>query len=307
PHQTKHSDIANVLAIDPDTPGPDRVKHVSNDDAKNWNLAFDHSGVKGSNPHQVTAEQVGALSNEGGAVTGSLYVKTTDWSAISGTATKTHGVMGQLTEDIETGPTYRCAGVVGVSEIEGKHGVYAKAPQNTYALYVRGAAHFTGGASGCRLNTFINASGEALNTGDIVRLEGTPVTQFIGEDNEIPLAKVTFADEANAGLTMGIVHRKAMPLGDVPGTGTGTDDPSTIADGEELFVVTHGCYAKCQCKVDSPGEEINVGDLLTPSATPGYAKKAVEPKIGSMIGKALESFSGGEGEDPYIAVFVNIQ
>jgi hypothetical protein len=47
-----------------------------------------------------------------------------------------------------------------------------------------------------------------------------------------------------------------------------------------------------------------VGDLLTSSATPGHAQKATEPKIGSIIGKALESLEKGTGS---IAVFVNIQ
>ncbi|NIM15080.1 MAG: hypothetical protein GTO45_24215, partial [Candidatus Aminicenantes bacterium] len=53
PHKTKHSDIVDVLAVEPETAGTDRVKHVSNEDAGNWNTAFVHSNVTDSNPHQT--------------------------------------------------------------------------------------------------------------------------------------------------------------------------------------------------------------------------------------------------------------
>jgi hypothetical protein len=43
---------------------------------------------------------------------------------------------------------------------------------------------------------------------------------------------------------------------------------------------------------------------LTTSKNPGHAKKATEPKLGSIIGKALQPLEKGTGE---ISVFVNIQ
>jgi hypothetical protein len=66
------------------------------------------------------------------------------------------------------------------------------------------------------------------------------------------------------------------------------------------LVVTLGAYAHCQ--VDATETPINVGDLLTTSANPGHARKAVAPQIGSIIGKALEPLGQGTG---CIAVFVN--
>src|SRR2546426_7582167 len=43
---------------------------------------------------------------------------------------------------------------------------------------------------------------------------------------------------------------------------------------------------------------------LTSSAKPGHARKATDPNVGCIIGKALEPLNGGTG---YVAVFVNIQ
>jgi hypothetical protein len=80
------------------------------------------------------------------------------------------------------------------------------------------------------------------------------------------------------------------------------DDPRSIPGGVELFVVTLGTFA--HCKVDATEAPIRVGDLLTSSANPGHARKAAAPKLGTIIGKALEPLDTGTG---YISVFVNIQ
>jgi hypothetical protein len=66
--------------------------------------------------------------------------------------------------------------------------------------------------------------------------------------------------------------------------------------------VTLGAFA--HCKVDAAEAPIQVGDLLTTSNNPGYAKKAIEPKLGSIIGKALQPLETGTG---VISVFANIQ
>jgi hypothetical protein len=53
------------------------------------------------------------------------------------------------------------------------------------------------------------------------------------------------------------------------------------------------------CKVIG---KIKKGDLLTTSNTPGYAIKALDPKLGSIIGKALENKDTGEAGVIEIAV-----
>jgi len=57
-------------------------------------------------------------------------------------------------------------------------------------------------------------------------------------------------------------------------------------------------------KVVGYAGEIKKGDLLTTSNIEGYAMKAIDPKIGTVIGKALESFEGDRGE---IMVLINLQ
>jgi hypothetical protein len=61
---------------------------------------------------------------------------------------------------------------------------------------------------------------------------------------------------------------------------------------------------KVPVKVTNEGGSIIRGDLLTTSSIPGHAKKASNPKTGSVIGKALENFSGTKGT---ILVLVNLQ
>lgn len=243
------------------------------------------------------------------------------------------GLVARMTPTFTSGlPTPpRNAAVAGIADVANVHGVYATAKDETPALYVQGSALVTGqrttppaigthalyvdgtafftgqitsgGAKGGYVvDTFINASEQILKTGDIVKLKGSPVTRFYGQNNKIPVAEVTLADKENDTMTIGIVDSEALPLPNAPDNRTEPDDPTSIAPGGELYVVTLGAYA--HCKVDATQAPIEVGDLLTSSANPGHAKKATNPQIGSIIGKALEPLKEGTG---YIAVFVNIQ
>jgi hypothetical protein len=57
-------------------------------------------------------------------------------------------------------------------------------------------------------------------------------------------------------------------------------------------------------KVTAINGEIKKGDMLTTSSVKGRAMKSTEQKTGTIIGKALEDFSGDEGE---IMVLVNLK
>jgi hypothetical protein len=57
-------------------------------------------------------------------------------------------------------------------------------------------------------------------------------------------------------------------------------------------------------KVDASFGAVKVGDLLTTSNTPGYAMKATDPKIGTVLGKVLEPLASGKGK---IMVLVTLQ
>ncbi|MBC1190758.1 MAG: hypothetical protein EWV83_13210 [Microcystis sp. M_OC_Ca_00000000_S217Cul] len=172
----------------------------------------------------------------------------------------------------------------------------------TDQLTVNGGAKFTGPKTGYVVDAFVNASEQRLRTGDLVTLKGTPIHHFYGDNNKIPVPEVTLADTENDSRVIGIVDRESIPDQNSPDTRVEPDDPTFVENGGELLVVTLGAYA--HCKVDATEAPIEVGDLLTSSNNPGHAKKATEPKLGSIIGKALESLKEGTG---YIAVFVNIQ
>jgi hypothetical protein len=59
---------------------------------------------------------------------------------------------------------------------------------------------------------------------------------------------------------------------------------------------------KVFCKVDASYSSIEVGDLLTTSATPGCAMKALDPAraFGAVVGKALRRLEGGRGLIPIL-------
>jgi hypothetical protein len=53
------------------------------------------------------------------------------------------------------------------------------------------------------------------------------------------------------------------------------------------------------CKVVG---RVKKGDMLTTAATPGYAVKALNPTLGSIIGKALEDKDYGESGVIQVAI-----
>ena len=59
---------------------------------------------------------------------------------------------------------------------------------------------------------------------------------------------------------------------------------------------------KVFCKVDADAVPVEIGDLLTTSATPGHAMKASDPQktSGAVLGKALGRLRRGRGLVPIL-------
>jgi hypothetical protein len=59
---------------------------------------------------------------------------------------------------------------------------------------------------------------------------------------------------------------------------------------------------KAFCMVDASYAPVEIGDLLTTSATPGYAMKVQDPSraFGAVIGKALKPLLRGKGLVPVL-------
>ncbi|MEH1792460.1 hypothetical protein [Nostoc sp.] len=287
----------------------------------------------GTNPHKTTAADVQALALSGGTVKGpvtidipgkldvlgrtfvrikvpgvfdgsnnisdkgSLFVVNTDPKSYALVA-KVSATENEVPQKKQIPP----AAIVAIASFDGVHGIYATSNAATPALNVDGTALINGKLSSTHIvDTFTNASGQRLTTGDVVKLKGTPVTRFRGQQNEAPIAEVTLTDRENDTLAIGIVDGKAFQDNALPDTKLESKSVF-IEDGEDLHLVTLGVFA--HCKVDATEAPIEVGDLLTTSKNPGHAKKATEPKLGSIIGKALQPLEKGTGE---ISVFVNIQ
>jgi hypothetical protein len=87
-------------------------------------------------------------------------------------------------------------------------------------------------------------------------------------------------------------------------SGAGDCRPALLLDrkseGQKRLPVA--LVGKVYCKVDACLAKIEVGDLLTTSATPGHAMKASDPlrAFGSVLGKALRPLESGTGLIPVL-------
>lgn len=297
-----------------------RGKLVTNGDG------HDHSGGDGApirhstiarddgrNPHDTRAEDVGALSARGGTVEGNVDVaglfrcdggpRPNPFGRSAVFASGANNMAMAIREGTWQAGSTQLKGALGVwASGRGSHGIFIH-NHGGYALYVdEGIVSFSSGKTGYVLDKFVNRSGQTLHTGDVVKLKGTPIVRFEGDLNKIPIPEVALADRESDTAVIGVVDCEAIPGPDEPDHRTEPEDPTSIPDGGDLFVVTLGTYA--HCRVDATEAPIEVGDLLTTSSNPGHAGKATEPQLGSIIGKALEPLAEGTG---YIAVFVNMQ
>lgn len=293
------SNTINESRFDPATRGKLVTNGNNHDHSAGDGATIKHSSLDkddGTNPHGTTAEDVGAISTSGGAISGSLAVQ------------REAGTPRAVLASFEGSEKYFGSLFEYGLFITGSKGAGIVVAESALVNYIDGLTiflgpvDFAGGKPGYVVERFINRSGATLRTGDVVRLYGTPIVRFRGNLNKIPIPEVALADKENDPTVIGIVDCEAIPNPDEPDTRTAPEDPTSVPDGGELFVVTLGTYA--HCKVDAAEAPIEVGDLLTTSSNPGHAKKATDPKIGTIIGKALEPLADGTG---YIAVFVNIQ
>lgn len=79
---------------------------------------------------------------------------------------------------------------------------------------------------------------------------------------------------------------------DIKIAGVVTTDPAFVMNHK--LVGTKSCIAlqgRVPCKVIGP---IELGDMLVTSTVPGHAKKAVNPTVGSVIGKALQNYDSDQ-------------
>jgi hypothetical protein len=89
-------------------------------------------------------------------------------------------------------------------------------------------------------------------------------------------------------------------MNDTRAAGVVTTNPAYVMNQEQAGIkVCIALAGRVPCKVVG---RVKKGDLLTTSATPGYAVKANDPKLGSIIGKALEDKDSGEAGVIQVAI-----
>ncbi|MBN1535717.1 MAG: hypothetical protein JW908_03210 [Anaerolineales bacterium] len=235
-----------------------------------------------------------------------------------------HGVYGTATSTTLPGAA-TIAGVYGASALgrgvlgvdggtnsDDNYAVYAQGDMRTtddlYVyddMWVTGYATFSGGKSGFVVDVAQNDDTVALEAGDVVVISGAGEAVL----GEIPVIKVRRATQSDCNAIVGVVDQHFTPAPkSVQINGEGETkiesviEEEAIQPGEYLTVVTLGAYK--MIKVDASFGAINPGDLLVASSNPGYAMVSHDPKVGTVIGKALESLDSGTGT---IAVLIAFQ
>jgi hypothetical protein len=103
-------------------------------------------------------------------------------------------------------------------------------------------------------------------------------------------------DEVNASIMAASTASDGEPI-EMP-----AEDVLTM--GARLGEVPLAVVGIVPCKVSAENGPIQPGDLLVTSATPGHAMRDEDPRMGTVIGKALEPLSSGTG---VIRVLVTLQ
>ncbi|MCK5640380.1 MAG: hypothetical protein KAJ19_06270 [Gammaproteobacteria bacterium] len=192
---------------------------------------------------------------------------------------------------------------------EAWNGIYAEAGTNDYAGDFRGGVYAEAGPS----DYAAEFQGKVLITG---RDTGNPVMELgegldyaegfdVSDENKIVPGTVLIIDPDNHGkLTISDTPYDTKVAGIVAGAnGMG----SGVRLGADQFDYDVALAGRVYCNVDATEAGVEPGDLLTTSATPGYAMKATdyERAQGAILGKAMERLE--KGENGQILVLVTLQ
>jgi hypothetical protein len=177
----------------------------------------------------------------------------------------------------------------GIFGSGGRYGVYGYS-QNNNGVY--GQTAKTDHKYGIYTPDYLYAKGTQVPATDVA--EYMPVAEnvtsgavmVIGEDGKLQPSTTAYDTKV-----AGIVSTE-------PGVTLGTKETGNSM--EQIIAVA----GRVPCKVDASNGPIHPGDLLTTSDKPGYAMKATNPQIGTILGKAMGTLESGTGT---IEVLVTLQ
>lgn len=204
------------------------------------------------------------------------------------------GVNSQTTGDVSHGVRSYTSGndsngVYAYADGDSSHGVYAYSSEDDAIFAKTGRADHE---YGVRTPDKIWAMSYDTSSSDVAEYFAVDVdveagaVVVIGEDGRLQCSTTAY-DTRVAGI-----------VSTSPGMSLGVKEEGN--EGEKLIAVA----GRVPCKVDATYAPIEPGDLLTTSETPGYAMKATNPKVGTILCKALEPLDSGTG---VIEVLVTLQ
>jgi hypothetical protein len=261
---------------------------------------------------------VAGTSNSGKGV----YGKSDTGIAVVGISTSNAGVDGSSTSSFGVagtsksgtgvgGKTTSGVAVYGESDGSGMAGKFQGAVEIDGATTINGAAKFTGdveiGTKSQNNNVAIHGDITSVNTitvaNDVVLTGGHDCAeQFdtLGAVAIMPGTIVVIDDSGTLRESQSAYDRRVAGVV----SGAGDFKPGIVlgqpaASGGSVAVALVG---RVYCKVDADPAPIAVGDLLTTSARPGFAMKAVDPSraFGAVLGKALLPLPDGQGMIPIL-------
>ena len=171
-------------------------------------------------------------------------------------------------------------------------GIYAHGGSSGYAAVFRGNVKITSQSSGATIMEL----GEGLDYA-----EGFDVSD---PDMIVP-GSVLIIDPDNPGkLTLSNTPYDIKVAGIVAGA---NETGSGVRLGTDQFDYDVALAGRVYCNVDATGEGVEPGDMLTTSATPGYAMKSTDymRAQGAILGKAMQRLE--KGEKGQILVLVTLQ
>jgi hypothetical protein len=158
----------------------------------------------------------------------------------------------------------------------------------------------------------LTVAGNIKATGDI-RADGViyakyqDLAEWVPSDNDLDAGTVVVLSQSAPNHVAASTHAYDTTVAGVVSAAPGI--VLGIAGDEKEQIATTG---RVRVKVDASSAAVRVGDLLVTSNRPGYAMKSIPVDIGgttlhrpgTIVGKALESLSTGEGE---ILVLLSLQ